>query len=410
MGGWAPFPSPVVFDVGALGGSVNTSSGRPIFFPNMSGIGRAYREHPEYFQLFLPVTNFFSAYVTNTRHFEEQVDAAFLMATATLGRSSFRAGLRWEETSTDSLEWDPLTNAEVRAAGYTATSRATTIPGIIYQFFTKPRRHRTGEYDNLFPSASYKYNFNQNLSFQAGYSSTIRRPQVSQIAGVFQINDQNLRATVPNVNLKPETSDNLSARLAYYFEPVGLLAVSVYQNSVKDLHQSDELTAAEFGNTDPELSNYVFVTTNNSSERVKVRGLEIEYSQSLSFLPAPLKGLGVRASYTRNYAEVVTPSMAPHGASAGLSYSGRRINASLNARWNDNVPTNTAGTNSVRHRTTLDASAGWRLTSRYSLFASARNLTNAPYINLQKPDANPALWSSYQVFGVTWTFGVKGVF
>ncbi len=410
MGGWAPFTSPLVFDVGALGGSVATSSGRPLFFPDMSRIGRAYLEHPEYFQLFLPVANFFSAYVTNTRHYEEQVDAAFLMGTAALGQASFRAGLRWEQTGTDALEWDPLSNAEVRAAGYPATSRATTIPGIIYQFFTNPRIHRTGEYDNLFPSASFKYNFNQNFSFHAGYSSTIRRPQVAQIAGVFQLNDQTLRATVPNVNLKPETSDNFSARLAYYFEPVGLLAVSVYENRVQDLHQANELTSAEFGNTDPELAAYTFVTTSNSPERVKVRGLEVEYSQSLSFLPSPLKGLSLRASYTRNYAEVVTPSMAPHGVSGGVSWSWRRVNASINARWSDNVPTNTTGLNYVRHRTTLDLSTGYRLTNRYSLFASARNLTNAPYVNVQKPDSNPALWNSYQVFGVTWTFGIKGVF
>ena len=403
MGGWAPFTSPLVFDVGALGGSVHTSSGRPLFFPDMSRIGRAYREHPEYFQLF-------SAYVTNTRHYEEQVDAAFLMGTAALGKASFRAGLRWEHTGTDALEWDPLSNANVRAAGYPATSRATTIPGIIYQFFTNPRIHRTGEYHNLFPSASFKYNFNQNFSFHAGYSSTIRRPQVAQIAGVFQLNDQTLRATVPNVNLKPETSDNFSARLAYYFEPVGLFAVSVHENSVKDLHQSNELTAGEFGNTDPELAAYTFITTSNNAERVKVRGLEVEYSQSLSFLPNPLKGLAVRASYTRNYAEVITPSMAPHGVSGGVSWSWRRINASINARWSDNVPTNTTGLNYVRHRTTLDLSTGYRLTNRYSLFASARNLTNAPYLNMQKPDSHPALWSSYQVFGTTWTFGVKGVF
>ena len=412
MGGWAPFPSPLAFDVGALDGSIATASGRPIFMPNMSAIGRAYREHPEYFQLFLPVSNYFSAYVTNTRHYEEQIDAAFLMGTTSLGRAMFRAGLRWEKTGTDALEFDPLTNAQVRAAGYSATSRATTIPGIAYQFFTKPRLHRTGEYDNLFPSASFKYNLTSSLSFHAGYSSTIRRPQVSQIAGVWQINDQTLRATAPNVSLKPETSDNLSARLAYYFEPVGLLAVSVYENSVKDLHQANELTAAEFGydGSQGDLFNYTFVTTGNSAERVKIRGLEVEYSQSLSFLPAPLKGLAVRASYTRNYAEVLTPSMAPHGASAGLSYSWRRITASVNGKWNDNTPTNTAGTNYVRHRTTLDVNAGYRLTNRYSLFASARNLTNAAYINLQKPDARPALWSGYQVFGTTWTFGVKGVY
>ena len=78
-------------------------------------------------------------------------------------------------------------NAEVRAAGFPATSRATTIPGIDYQFFTKPRIHRTGGYDNLFPSASFKYMLNPSLSFHAGYSSTIRRPQISQVAGAHRM-------------------------------------------------------------------------------------------------------------------------------------------------------------------------------------------------------------------------------
>ncbi len=410
MGGWAPFTSPLALDLGALDGSVTTVSGKPIFQPDMSKIGRAYLVHPDYFQLFLPASNYFSANVTNTRHYEEQVHAAFLMGTATLRKATFRAGLRWEETGTDALEFDPLTNAEVRAAGFPANTRATTIPGIDYQFFTKPRIHRMGGYDNFFPSASFKYNFTSNLSFQAGYSSTIRRPQVSQIAGVWLLNDQALRATVPNADLRPETSDNYSARLAYYFEPVGIVGINFYENSVLDLHQTNELTAEEFGNTDPDLNSYTFITTTNSAERIKVRGMELEYSQSLSFLPGALKGLNVRASYTRNYAEIVMPSMPPHSASFGVGYSWRRFNASFNGKWNDNVPTNVAGTNYVRHRTSLDACAGCRLTNHYSVFASARNLTNAAYINMQEPTGGRALWSGYQVFGTTWTFGIKGVF
>ena len=410
VGGWANFTSPLSFDTGALGGSVTPSSGRPLFMPDMRRIGQTFLDHPDYFQLFLPVNNYFNANVANTRHYEEQVDAAFLMGTATLGKATFRAGLRWEKTGTDSLEFDPLTNAQVRAAGYPANTRATTIPGINYQFFTKPRIHRLGSYDNYFPSASFKYYFNPNLSFHAGYSSTIRRPELAQIAGVWLINDQALRATVPNVNLKPETSDNYSARLAYYFEPVGILGINFYQNNVKNLLQSDELTPAEFGYTESDLAGYTFVTTTNVTNRVQVRGMELEYSQSLSFLPRPLNGITVRASYTRNYAETIMPSMSPHSVSFGTSFAQGRFNASVNGKWNDDVPTNVAGTNHVRHRTTLDTSFGYRLTRLYSLFVSARNLTNAAYITLQKPNADPALWSGYQVFGTTWTFGVKGVF
>lgn len=409
-GGWAGFPTTLPFDIGAQGGNVTTLSGGALFMPNMRAIGQAYLDRPNDFTLFLPVANYFNAYVTSTRHYVERIDAAFFMGTASLGKATFRAGVRGERTSTDALEFDPLSNEEVRAAGFPATSRATTIPGINYQFFTKPRIHRRGGYDNLFPSASFKYNFTPNFSFHAGYSSTVRRPQIAQIAGVWQVNDQTLRATIPNVELRPETSDNYSARLAYYFEPVGIVGLSVFENRVLDLHTTNELTAAEFGYTEDDLANYTFITTTNSPGRVTIRGMELEYSQGLSFLPGPLKGLSVRASYTRNYAEVITPGMAPHSVSWGLSYSFRRFNAVVNNRWSDDVPTNATGLNYVRHRTTVDVEAGYRLTARYRLFASARNLTDEPYISMQKPDANPAVWSNYQVFGTTWTFGVKGIF
>ena len=378
--------------------------------PDMRRIGQTFRERPEYFLLNVPANTYFNARVANTRHYEEQIDAAFLMGTAALGRATVRAGLRREETSNASLEFDPRSNAEVRAAGFPVNTRATTIPGIDYQFLSRPRIKREGGYDNLFPSASFKYDFTPQLNFHAGYSSTIRRPTVSDVAGVWLVNDLTSRATVPNAQLRPETSDNTSVRLAYYFEPVGIVGVSVYQNSVRDLHRTNELSAEQFGNTDPDLDSYRFITTSNTPGLVRIRGLELEYSQSLSFLPRPLRGLSIRGSYTRNYAEIIVPRMAPHTASAGLACNWRRASLTLNGRWSDDVPTNDTGTEYIRHRTSLDLNGAFHLTARYSLSFSARNLTNAPQFDMTKPGPGPALWDRHQVYGTTWTFSVKGVF
>jgi iron complex outermembrane recepter protein len=49
------------------------------------------------------------------------------------------------------------------------------------------------------------------------------------------VNDDTLRVNAPNPNLTPEISENLSARLAYYFEPVGALAANFFQNTVEGL-------------------------------------------------------------------------------------------------------------------------------------------------------------------------------
>lgn len=411
VGGWAPFPSDLVFDASSVGGSVTTLSGNPIFQPNLYAIGQAYLDRPQDFEYSASATQYYNAMVQRTRNYDEQVDAAFLMGTATIGKATFRAGVRYEETSTHSLDFDPLSRDEVAAAGFpVGHSRATTIPGIDYQFFSKPRVHRKGKYDNIFPSASFKYNISDNLDLQLGYSSTIRRPTISQVAGVWSVNNAQDRVAVPNVGLTPETSDNYSMRLAYYFEPVGIFAVNFFQNTVDGLFETNELTDEEFGNTDPELDGYTFVTTTNSEDLVRIRGMELEYSQSLSFLPGPLAGIGLRGSYTRNYAERILTRVSPHAASFGASYSYRRFNISLNGNWHDDMPTNTEGTRYIRQRTSMDLNTSYRLSQRYRLFINARNLTNEPYIVMDKFDGVPALMLRHQVFGTTWTAGIKAVF
>ena len=411
--GWNSFKSSYAHEVGLTNTSITSLSGGGIFMPDLLAIGRRFREQPGDFTYSFTPANFTTVYITSPRRYEETVDASYAMGTAHVGRATVRAGLRWERTEGDATELNQRTAAEVRAAGFTlgANGRATTIPGLEYQYFSKPRAHRVGSYDNYFPSASLKYPLGKNLDLQLGYSSTIRRPAFNDVAGFFDVNDQTRVVATPNANLQPETSDNLAARVAYYFEPVGIVAVNTYQNNVKNLMVTDSLTAAQFGYTGPDdLTGYTFNTTTNSPGTTKIRGLELEYFQSLSFLPGALKGLGLRASYTRNYAETVVPGLTPHKVSLGVNYAFRRFNATLNGLWDDDVPGNVARTSYRRHRATVDASAGVRLTHRTSLFLSARNLTNSRVITMDRFAPSPAVWRAYELYGTTWTMGVKGAF
>ncbi len=417
-GVWAAYASPYEFEGSATNSSLTSSSGKGIFIPSLLAIGRLFQEHPDYFTD--RITNgttagsrYQSAFVANKRHYEEAITAGFLMGTVNFGRATVRGGLRGEQTETDALEFDPRTPAEVRAAGYAVTAStgvAATIPGVQYQYFSQPRVHRRGGYENLFPSASFKYRFSRNLDFQLGYSKTIRRPSFRDVAGVWSIDDSSLTVTAPNPNLKPERSDNLAMRLAYYFEPVGIFGVNFFQNRVKGLFRSNQLTAQEFGNSDAEFASYSFITTVPSDSRVQLRGMELDYSQSLSFLPKPFKGLNVRASYTRNYAEIVNPNMSPHGANAGLSYAFKRFSLYTSANWRDNVPLNVAGTSYNRHRLPIDVGGGFKFSPRFEFFFTGRNLASEPVITLQKQGIAPAVPTTYEVTGAVWTFGIKGAF
>ncbi len=415
---WSNYASAYAFEGNETNSSLLSSSGRGIFIPSLLAIGQLYRDHPEYFQD--RITNgstagsrYHSAFVANTRRYQENLTAGFLMGTASFGPASFRAGLRWEQTDTDSLDFDPRTAAEMRAAGFAVTAStgvAATIPGVQYQYFSQPKIHHQGGYDNLFPSASMKYRFTRNLDFQFGYSTTIRRPTFRDIAGVWSVDDAAQQVSAPNANLRPERSDNFATRLAYYFEPVGIVGLNLYQNTVKGLFQSDQLTAEEFGNTDPEFAHYTFLTTTPSEQKVVIRGLEIEYSQSLSFLPGALKGLNARCSYTRNYSSVTTANMSPHGVNTGLSWNYRRLSLYASAAWRDYVPLNTAKTSFNRHRMPIDMGGSIKLTKRTDFFFTGRNLRSEPVITFQKSANAPAVPTSVEVTGAVWTFGVKGVF
>jgi TonB-dependent receptor len=351
--------------------------------------------------------------VANTRRYEEDITSGFLMGTTKLSQAAtFRAGLRYEKTDTDALDFDPRTAAELRAAGFAvtaATGIATTVPGVQYQYFSQPKVHHKGSYDNFFPSASVKYRFTRQLDFQLGYSSTIRRPTFRDIAGVWTIDDAAQEVDAPNPSLKPERSKNLATRLAYYFEPVGIVALNLFENTVKGAFRANQLSAAEFGNTDPDLAQYRFNTTSSSTDEVRIRGLEIEYSQSLSFLPGALKGLNARLSYTRNYATVITANMSPHGVNGGLSWSWRRLSLYTSTAWRDYVPLNVTNTSFNRHRMPVDVGGSFKLTRRVDLFFNGRNIWSEPVITFQRSGNAPAVPTIYEVTGAVWTFGVKGV-
>jgi TonB-dependent receptor len=412
-GAWENFRSPWEYDLGMINGSTASISGGTVFMPNLRAIGDLYRGNPGAFRQNWGTNsdNFYQSYVARRRRYYERIDAGFLMGTTKFLGFTARAGLRWEETSTEASEANTRTPSEVRAAGYpvSAAGVATTIPGIQYQFLSRPRVQRTGNYDNLFPSASLKYNPFRNLDVHFGYSSTIRRPSYVNLAGVWIINETALTVTSPNPGLRPETSENYAARVAYYFEPVGQLAATFTQRNVTDLFITDRLSAQEFGYTgNDELQAYEFITTNNSSGTIKIRSMELEYNQSLSFLGEKFKRLSVRGAYTRLYAEIPRANLTPHLASGGINYTLNRFNCYANWNWSDDVNTNVAGTTYRRHRTNLDAGGGWRLNPTYSLSISVRNLLDTPYINMQRFVTGPTAMTRNETVGQSWTFAVKG--
>lgn len=420
---WQAHRTPAEFSFADEGLHIQPRSGgdsNSLYMPSTYLIGQLFLNHPEQFRQNLTADNYYNAYIANRRHFEEDMNAAYFMATAEpTEKLTLRAGLRWEETRTRAREADPLSYADVIAAGYSAsraTGRATTVDGIKYQYQSRPQVERSGRYDRFFPSASVRYAFDDNTDLQFGYSRTIRRPEVSELAGVRSVNEEEMVVTMPNAGLGPELSDNLSLRLVRYFEPVGMLGLNLYQNRIKGLFQSVDMSAADFGYGGDDYVDYTFRTTLNlPGEAIKVRGAELEYKYALDALPSALKGFTVGGSYTYNEAETTVEGLAPNMAALVLSYRRGGLGLTLNTKWVDDKLYRASDRVYIKGRVEMNLSGTYQLAKGWQAFFALRNLLDEPYVRVRPGGENsggafPDHANYYQKFGITGTLGLRATF
>ena len=397
-----------------LGHGVNvaSNSGRPPTFPNRMFLGAQFREQPELFTNISTPANFYTAYIANPANIKERFLAGYAMGNTKVRRLQLQAGLRWEDTQFATREFNARSATEVRNAGFQAAAangRATTVPGLVYQYMSLPKITRSSGYDNLFPSASAKYSVTPALQAHLGYSSTISRPAFNNIGGVWIFNENQQTVEVPNPNLLPERSKNYTGRLAYYFEPVGSMAVTVFQNNISNSVVDTEFSAADFGyEDDSTYATYRFLSVGNAPGITRVRGYTLEYSQALSFLPGLLKGLNVSSSYTRTYASRIKARMVPHMLGGTVSYRHRRLALGVSGKYTDATPFSATGNITYRKaRTMIDLNGSFQLTRRTSVFFQARNIFNIPEYSYQ---IDPSIITQYVTFGTILTCGIKGTF
>lgn len=381
-------------------------------------IGALFKSSPQLFVNNATPDNWYTSNVGSRRNFRQTVTAGFLQADVSLTRKlTVRGGVRVENTLNEFTEFDPRFRSEIVAAGFpvNAAGRATTVPGLMYQFLSNPRVVRESEYYNVFPSLVAKYKILPNLEFQIGANKAISRPPVDNLTGSFNILEDIQRVDAPNADLKPEYSKNYQTRLAYYFgvRAPGQLSVGLSQNEISNLRETFDYTAEDFGVDDPEFAAYTFRSTRNSAEERRFRNMELAYNQTLGFLPGPFAGTNVNVAYTRSYASQRRNNLAPHRLTSRLGYALRNFNGSLGMVWRDDSPDGIYG----RYKgalTQFDLSLSWKFSARYAMYLQGRNITGVPVVWYESPPGalegvNPAL-RVMQEYGANWVLGFKATF
>jgi iron complex outermembrane recepter protein len=173
--------------------------------------------------------------------------------------------------------------------------------------------NRVGTYSHTLPSASLAFDVMQDVVLRAAVGKTFKRSSVSAISRTYGVRGSggDLQVNAGNPELLPEESSSKDWGAEWYFAKGGVVALAGYQKSFTGRLKDGE-TIMKFNDIGLPRSLFTpnnFVESENPDVRVflpvnaeafKIKGLELAYQQTFSFLPAPFDGLGVYGSYTKN--------------------------------------------------------------------------------------------------------------
>jgi TonB-dependent receptor len=225
------------------------------------------------------------------RDFDEKNQAAYLRGDLKITDNFLLVGgVRWEKR-------------EITAA---ARNEAPPAPPALP---TNDRSRYTRvnlDYDELYPSLSFKYTPRRNIVLRGGVSRTVGHPDYSDLLPVFTA-ESSLGAgdgalTVPDPNLEPYFSVNYDLSVDYYLRNSGVIGIYAFRKDVKNYFISRGMTGPErtaiataYGFNPAEFSTG---TVRENGGKSTLQGIELSYAQNLSMLPAPLNGLSIQANFT----------------------------------------------------------------------------------------------------------------
>lgn len=259
--------------------------------PNYYGGGATYPQGPfaDYFKtqayVFANPNQFnFStgaAGAPNFYNYIEQVSAGYVMNTLDFSKFRFVAGLRVEGTNLNTLGWDSTANGG---------NGAFTLKG-------------GGDYNKVLPSGSLRYALTGNTNIRLVYSRALSRPNASDIAQGFVVNNATGGAGSPgdiflgNSNLKAETANNYDLLFEHYLNTFGAIQAGVFYKSLYDPIVQVKTENPNFAPPNFPAGPYRFTQSVNAGS-AHLFGFEIAYLQRFTFLPGWLNGFGLSGNYS----------------------------------------------------------------------------------------------------------------
>jgi iron complex outermembrane receptor protein len=337
---------------------------------------------------------------TSTYEVIEKNKATYLMSEFESGAVTGNVGLRYVTTEVKSTAYQALPNGT--AAGQCAVLQPCAIPNTVVGSLFATYLRQTVETDHhaWLPSMNMRWEIDKDLIGRVSLSKTLGRPNYNELAAAVSLNNTLLTGNSGNPYLKPTTSRNFDATLAYYFGRRAYLSGGIFHQAIKDYVKPGN-SNVEFFNTSTG-TNSIYLVTSRVQVDARLRGFEVAGETPLG------NGFGVLANAT--YVDAKDADGLPFlGTSRGTyNLQGYYEDDKLSARLAWNYRTDyaialvtkpgqvaAAGTHQYVGAGSASASINYKLTPNISVTLDGNNLTNYVRHTYFINESAPGYWHEF---------------
>ena len=206
---------------------------------------------------------------------KEKVTAAYFQANIKNGNWTIIPGLRYEHTSSEfkAKQFDEDSDFDMGFNGIGSKN-----------------------YNDFFPSVVGRYELADNQQIRFAVTTSIGRPNYVDLAPYAEISKSDEEISMGNPNLKPLRAVNFDAGYEYYMGKSGVASVQAFYKDIEDPIFS-VLTREDITIGGNDYVNAKVTQPQNLSS-AKVYGIELNYVNQFTALPAPFDGLGISLNAT----------------------------------------------------------------------------------------------------------------
>ena len=226
---------------------------------------------------------------------EEANEALYLMGEFELTpKLTGNVGVRAASTQVDSLSYQALPNGT--GAGQCVPTLQCKVPGAIVgsRFASYLPQLTTTRHNAMLPSMNLRWQLDNGLIARASASRSLGRPNYNELAGAVSLNNTLLTGSSGNPLLKPVTSNNVDATLAWYFAPRAYLSGGVFMQNLQNYVKTGTSKVDFFNTSTNTTSTYDVSSRIGVKAELKGAELALEMPVGRGF------GFGSNATYVKS--------------------------------------------------------------------------------------------------------------